>query len=55
MKDKTVFNQEHDIVYCAKCQEESFPHDYVSESGRRVLERVKDHNRTRPTIFLNIL
>ena len=44
MKDKTVFNHEHDIVYYAKCPEKSCPHDYVGESGRRVLERVKDHN-----------
>ena len=44
MKDKTVFNHEYDIVYYAKCPEKSCPHDYVGESGRRVLERVKDHN-----------
>ena len=44
MKDKTIFNHEHDIVYYVKCLEESCPHDYVGESGRRVLERVKDHN-----------
>ena len=43
MNDKTVFNHEHDIVYYAKCQEESCPHHYVSESGIRVLQRVKDH------------
>ena len=44
MKNKTVFHHEHNIVYYAKCPEESYPHDYVSESDRRVLERVKDHN-----------
>ena len=44
MKDKTLFNDEHDIVYYANCPEESCPHDYVGKSGRRVLERVKDHN-----------
>ena len=43
LKDETVFNHEHDIVYYAKCPEESCPHDYVGESGG-VLERVKDHN-----------
>ena len=43
MKDKTVFNHEHDIVYYAKCPEKSCPHHYVGESGR-VLECVKDHN-----------
>ena len=44
VKAKSVFNDEHDIVYYAKCPEESCPHDYVGESGRRVLEWVKDHN-----------
>ena len=44
VKDKTVFNHEHGIVYYAKCPEESCPHDYVGESGRRVLERVENHN-----------
>ena len=44
VKDKTVFNDEHDIAHYAKCPEESGPHDIVDESGRRVLERVKDHN-----------
>ena len=42
VKDKTVFSHEHDIVYYAKCLEESCPHDYLRELGRRVLERVKD-------------
>ena len=44
VKDKTVFNYEHDFVYCAKCPEKSFPDDYVNELGTRVLEQVKDHN-----------
>ena len=44
VKDKTFFNHEHDTVYYAKCPEESCPHDYVGESGRRVLEQVKDYN-----------
>ena len=29
VKDKTVFNHEHDTVYYAKCREESCPHHYV--------------------------
>ena len=44
VKDKMVFNHKHDTVYYAKCPEESCPHDYVGESGRRVLERVKHRN-----------
>ena len=39
-----VFNHEYDIVYYTKCPEESCPHDYAGESGRRVLEQLKDHN-----------
>ena len=30
------------ILYHAVCQEESCPYDYVGESDRRMLERVKD-------------
>ena len=44
VKEITVFNHEHYIVYYAKCPEESCPHDHVGESGRRMLGRVKDHN-----------
>ena len=44
VKDVNLFNHEHDIVYYAKCPEESCSHDYVGESGRRVLEQVKDHD-----------
>ena len=44
VKDKTAFNHENDIVCYAKCPEESCPHDYVGESGTRVLERAKDRN-----------
>ena len=43
-KDINLFNHEHDIVYYTKCPEESCSHDYVGESGRRVLEQVKDHD-----------
>ena len=35
---------EHEIMYYGKCPEQSGPHDYVGESGRRMFERVKDHN-----------
>ena len=44
MKDKTVFNHEHYIVYYGKYPEESCPLDYVGESGRGMLKWVKDHN-----------
>ena len=39
------FNHEHDIIYYATSSGKSYPHDYVDESGRRVmLKKIKDHN-----------
>ena len=49
VKNKTVFNHEHDIVYYDKSPEKSWTHEYVGESSRRVLERVKDHNGRNPS------
>lgn len=43
VKEKTVFNHEHDLMYYAKSPEKSYLHDYVDESGRRMLERAKYH------------
>ena len=31
-------------MYYTNCPKESCPHDYLGESGRTVLQRVKDHN-----------
>ena len=39
-----VFNHEREILYYAKCPEKSCLHDYVGESARRKLERVKHYN-----------
>ena len=44
VKDKTVFEDEHDIVHYAERPEESYLDIYVVESDRGVLERVKDYN-----------
>ena len=44
VKDKKKFDHEHDLVYHFKCPEESRTDDHIGESGRRVIERVKDHN-----------
>ena len=44
IKDKNKFDQQHDLVYNAKCPSELCDENYVSESGRRITERVKDHN-----------
>ena len=43
-KDRMIFDHEHDLIYQVKCPEESCTDDYIGESGRRVIERVKDHN-----------
>ena len=44
IKDKSKFDQQYDLVYNAKCPSELCDENYVSESGRRITERVKDHN-----------
>ena len=43
-KDRMKFDQEHNLIYHVKCPEESCTDDYIGEFGRRVIERVKDHN-----------
>ena len=37
------FDHEHDLNH-VKCPEESCTDDYIGKSGRRVIERVKDHS-----------
>ena len=44
IKDKSKFDQQYDLVYNAKCPSELCDENYVSECGRRITERVKDHN-----------
>ena len=43
LKDQTKKDQ-HDVVYYAKCPEEQCTEDYTGETGRRLIERVKDHS-----------
>ena len=38
------FDHEHDLIYHVKCPEESYTDGSIGESGRRVIEHVKDHN-----------
>lgn len=38
------FNHEHDLIYHVKCPEGLRTDECIGESGRRVIERVKDHN-----------
>ena len=42
IKDKTEFNLKHDLVYYVKCPE--CQEDYIGEIGRRLHERICDHN-----------
>ena len=39
------FDLEYDLTYLVKCPEELSTVDYVRKSSRRVIRRVKDHNR----------
>ena len=42
-KGRTKFKHQHDIIYQVKCSTENFSDDYIGESARRIIERVKDH------------
>ena len=44
IKDKTKCPHKHDLVYHAKCAEESYNDDYVNETARHISERVLDHS-----------
>ena len=44
LKKKTKFPHKHDLVYHAKCAEESCNDDYVSKTKRCISERVLDHS-----------
>ena len=44
IKDKTKFPHKYDLVYHAKCTEESCSDDYVGKMARHISERVLDHS-----------
>ena len=44
VKDQSKFDNQHDVVYYAGCPNETCRESYIGESGRRILERIKDHN-----------
>ena len=44
IKDKTVKEHQHDIVYYVKCPESQCSKDYTEGMARRLSERVLDHN-----------
>ena len=44
VKDQRKFEHQNDAVYYADCLNEKCRENYISESGRRISERIKDHN-----------
>ena len=44
MKEKTAFEEQHDLLYRAVCATDNCTEDYVWETPTRILERAKDHN-----------
>ena len=44
VKDQSKFEHQHDVVYYADCPNEKCRENYIDESGRRMSERIKDHN-----------
>ena len=44
MKDKTKFEHQHDLVYYVNCTEPSCCGNYVGKTGRRIIERIKNHS-----------
>ena len=44
VEDQSKFEQQHDMVYYVDCPNETCRENYIGESGRRISERIKDHN-----------
>ena len=44
IKSKIVKEHQHGITYCVECSEEKCNENYEEETGRRLSERVVDHN-----------
>ena len=43
-KNTVNFEHKHDLVYHGKCPDNNCNDVYVGETGRRILERILDHN-----------
>ena len=43
VKDKTIDQHKHDLVYYSKCPEPTFNDNYLGETRRRTIERSADH------------
>ena len=44
IKDKTSFEHQHDLIYYVNCTEPSCRDIDPGETGRRIIERIKDHS-----------
>ena len=44
VNDPSKFEHQHDVVYYADCPNMKFRENYIGENGRRISERIKDHN-----------
>ena len=41
LKEKTSFELQHDLMYYVNCTEPSCRDNYIGETGRRVIERIR--------------
>ena len=41
IKDKTSFEHQHDLMYYVNCTEQSTRDNYVGETGRKIIDRIK--------------
>ena len=44
IKDTVNFEHKHDLDYHGKCPANNCKDDYIGETGRRISERIMDHN-----------
>ena len=44
VKDKTPFEEQHDLLYRAVCATNNCTEDYAGETARSIIENAKDHN-----------
>ena len=45
VKDKTEFYHQSNLVYYAKCSNQTFSENYIGETDRRIKGRMIDHNK----------
>ena len=41
IKDKTSFEHQHDLMYYVNCTKQSSRDNYVGETGRKIIDRIK--------------